>query len=190
VGKIRISRTLFAVVLATCIVLSFAVGLMVNYYLFPSVSNGGHQPQRVGANVYVTIETPMGMQAIPIENVITTIGLQQAATRFMTSGTYTACQYISVGNATASASLTKLTQEYTRAQGTVSSLWTYNGNPAFNVTKKFTFTVTVTLNAAGIHWDGTANSDNNMYACANFQQTTFQQNWNLTITWILAYSSS
>jgi hypothetical protein len=110
VGKIRISRTLFAVVLATCIVLSFAVGLMVNDYLFPSVSNGGHQPQRVGANVYVTIETPMGMQAIPIENVITTIGLQQAATRFRTSGTYTACQYISIGNATASASLTKLTK--------------------------------------------------------------------------------
>ena len=185
-GKIRISRTLFAVVLAACIVSSFAVG----YYLSPSGSSGGHQPQRIGANVYVTIETPMGIQAVPIENVITTIGLQQAATRFRVSGTYTACQYISIGNATASASLTKLTTEYTRAQGTVSSLWTYNGNPAFNVTKKFTFTGTVTLNAAGIHWDGTANSDNNMYACANFQQTTFQNNWNLTITWILAYSSS
>jgi hypothetical protein len=175
------------------VVFSVLLGFVSGYFaprLFETVSNGGHQPQRIGANVYVTIETPMGVQAIPIENVITTIGLQQAATRFMTSGTYTACQYISIGNATASASLTKLTQEYTRAQGTVSSLWTYNGNPAFNVTKKFTFTGTVTLNAAGIHWDGTANSDNNMYACANFQQTTFQQNWNLTITWILAYSSS
>jgi len=136
----------------------------------------------IGANVFITIETPMGIREIPIHNVITDIGEQQAAERFRTDGSYTALKYISIGNATASASLTQLTTEYTRAEGTISDLWTYNGDSAFNCTKKFTFTETVTLNAAGWHWASTGN--NNMYAVANFDQTTFQANWNLTITWI------
>jgi len=92
-------------------------------------------------------------------------------------------KYISIGNATASASLTQLSTEYTRAEGTVSDLWLYNGEDyAFNCTKKFTFTETVTLNAAGWHW--ASSGDNNMYAVANFDETTFQANWNLTITWV------
>lgn len=177
--KVR-KNSLVAVLWIVSVVLAFGAGYAVENLLL--VSKG---PSRTvaGANVFVTIETPMGIYEIPIHNVITNIGEQQAAERFRTGGTYTALKYISIGNATASASLTQLSTEYTRAEGTVSSLWQYNGEDyAFNCTKKFTFTETVTLNAAGWHW--ASSGDGNMYAVANFDQTTFQPNWNLTITWV------
>jgi len=172
-----ITKRKFLLVVTLCSILAFSSGYLL--------SNGFVQPVsrvKAGANVFVTIETPMGVKAIPIHNVITNIGENQSATRFRTGASYTALEYISIGNATASSSLTQLTTEYTRAQGTISSLWLYNGDAAFNCTKKFTFTETVTLNAAGWHWNSTG--DGNMYACANFDQTTFQANWNLTITWV------
>ena len=175
----RASRYLIAVMWALSVVLAFGAGYaMQNVVLLPK----GPSRTVAGANVFVTIETPMGIREIPIHNVITNIGEQQAAERFRTGGSYTALEYISIGNATASSSLTQLSTEYAREQGTVSDLWLYNGDYAFNCTKKFTFTETVTLNAAGWHW--AASGDNNMYAVANFDQTTFQPNWNLTITWI------
>jgi hypothetical protein len=185
--KIEISGKLFMVILAVCIVSSFAVGLTFQNILFPA---GRHKPQHVGANVFVTVETPMGVQAVSVGNVITDIGEQEAAKRFQSTGTYNATKYISIGNATVSQTLTKLTVEFDRQEGTVSNLWIYNGDAAFNVTKKFTFTGTVTLNAVGIHWNPTVGSDGNMYACANFQQTTFGANWNLTITWILVFDGN
>jgi len=173
-------KVLVAVAWALSVVLAFGVGFAVqNSLLLPK------SPSRTvqGANVFVTIETPMGIRSIPIHNVITNIGEQQVAERFRTGGTYTALEYISIGNATASAGLTQLSTEYAREQGTVSDLWLYNGEDyAFNCTKKFTFSETVTLNAAGWHW--AASGDGNMYAVANFDETTFQPNWNLTITWI------
>ena len=172
-----ISKRKFIVALTLCFIIAFSSGYLI--------SNGSVRPTsrvKSGANVFVTIETPMGIKSIPIHNVITDIGEQQAAERFRTGASYTALKYISVGNATESSSLTQLTTEYTREEGTVSSLWTYNGDAAFNCTKKFTFTETVTLNAAGWHW--ASSGDNNMYACANFDQTTFQNGWNLTITWV------
>lgn len=177
----EVSGKKFVLAVVFIAMLAFAFGYTVNNYVPKS-------PRTLaGANVYVTIETATGVQDVPIHNVITAIGEQQVATRMRVSGSYNPVQFISIGNATASRSLTKLTQEHSRAQGTVSSLWSYGGYAAFNVTKKFTFTGTVTLNACGAHWEGTANSDNNMYAVANFQQTTFQQNWNLTITWIFVF---
>jgi len=173
-----ISKRKFVLALALCFVVAFSSGYAIQNVLLPrSVSR-----VRGGANVFVTIETPMGIMDVPIHNVITDIGEQQAATRFRTGASYTALEYISIGNATADSSLTQLTTEYAREQGTVSSLWTYNGDSAFNCTKKFTFTETVTLNCAGWHW--ASSGDNNMYAVANFDQTTFQNNWNLTITWV------
>ena len=176
----KASRYLIAVVWALSVVLAFGAGYATQIYM---LSNGKPSRTVAGANVFVTIETPMGIRSIPIHNVITNIGEQQAAERFRTGGSYTALEYISIGNATASASLTQLSSEYAREQGTVSSLWLYNGEDyAFNCTKKFTFSETVTLNAAGWHW--AASGDNNMYAVANFDQTTFQPNWNLTITWV------
>jgi len=173
-------RVLLAVAWALSVVLAFGGGFAVQIYM---LSNSTPSRTVAGANVFVTIETSMGIRSIPIHNVITDIGEQQAAERFRTGGSYTALEYISIGNATASASLTQLTVEYAREQGTVSALWLYNGEDyAFNCTKKFTFSETVTLNAAGWHW--AASGDNNMYAVANFDQTTFQPNWNLTITWV------
>ncbi|RLG99274.1 hypothetical protein DRO19_02715 [Candidatus Bathyarchaeota archaeon] len=179
-------KVLLALAWAVSLVLAFGAGFAVQNLMMLN-----RRPSRtvVGANVFVTVETPMGVQAIPIHNVITNIGEQQAAERFRTDGSYTALKYISIGNATASASLTQLSSEYTRVEGTVSSLWQYNGEDyAFNCTKKFTFTETVTLNAAGLHW--ATSGDNNMYAVANFDQTTFQNNWNLTITWVVVFDGN
>jgi hypothetical protein len=143
----------------------------------------------------VTIETDMGISDIPICNLITDIGENQTATRNRVGATYVAVKYISLGNATAAAGLTKLTTEATtlgaeRAEGEVSNLWLYSGDAAYNITKKFTFTGDITLNACGGHWLVTGDSDGNMYSVANFAQTAFATSWNLTITWVYVFDGN
>ncbi|MDH7607712.1 MAG: hypothetical protein QHH12_08185 [Candidatus Bathyarchaeota archaeon] len=138
----------------------------------------------------------MGTYDIPTFNVITNLGENETATRHRVGASYVAVKYISLSNdASASQTWTKLPNEAntygaTRAEGTVSNLWLYNGDAAYNVTKKFTFTGDITLQAVGAHWDGTPLSNNNMYSCANFAQTTFGNNWNLTITWVFVFDGN
>lgn len=53
---------------------------------------------------------------------------------------------------------------------------------------KWTFTETVTLDCAGLHW--ASSGDNNLYACANFPDGSqkFNANENLTATWVCTYN--
>jgi len=166
------------VLVAVAWALSIVCSLYAGYALAPWLQ-ARHGVSRVEANVFVFKETTHGVELILGGNVITDIGEEYAG-----SNDTSLIKYISIGNATASASLTKLTSEYDRKEGTVVE-WTYNGDYAKNITYKWT-SLSVTLNAAGIHWSGTANSDNNLYAVANFDQTTFN-NENLTIRWMLVW---
>jgi len=140
------------------------------------------------ANVFFVFETFEGNVKLETPNVITDIGENYTRNAFSgnSSGLY-AVQWISIGNATASTSLTQLTSEYSRQQGTIAN-WTNSGDYAFNCTYKWTFTETVNLNCAGGHWNSTGN--NNLYAVANFPDgaVTFNNNENLTVRWVYTYN--
>jgi hypothetical protein len=177
--KAGLSR--FIAVLAICCLLSFSLG----YHM--QIENQKHGMTVAKANVYFTVESANGVSDWFTGNVITDIG--ENATLYGVSGVAFDVKYISIGNATASQTLTQLTQEYARSVADSVTYWVYSGDYAKNVTKKFTFSETVTLNAAGLHWASSGNG--NMYAVANFpSQQTFQANWNLTITWMLVFNAN
>jgi len=102
-------------------------------------------------------------------------------------------KYIALGNCSVSQTKTKLDSEATTAGAgralATRTFWISGGDYAFNLTKKFTFTGTITLNATAAHWSGTANAAD-AYAIANIPETTFQNNWNLTITWMFVYNGN
>lgn len=56
---------------------------------------------------------------------------------------------------------------------------------AYNVTHKFTATGTIRINATGLHWSDTDSADNTMFALASITATTFANNDNCTITWVI-----
>jgi len=174
----------FALTLLLCCLVAFAAGYFADDLLI-----SGHKIPKVTGNVYVTIESPMGVYDALEGNVITDIG--ENATMYGVCNAAVNVNYIAIGNSTIAQTKTKLDTEYTRATADSRVFWTSNGDSAFNITKKFTFTENVTLNAAAAHWSGTANA-NDCYALAAITQTqtTFQSGWNLTITWVFIYDAN
>jgi hypothetical protein len=106
-----------------------------------------------------------------------------------------ATQWISLSNVgTPLQTWTVLTTEvdangFDRQLGTVVA-WTNAGDSAFNVTKTFTATGTQQLQTAGLNWNGQSLSDNNLFACAAFTQTTFNSGDTLTITWTITVDAN
>ena len=146
------------------------------------------KPKQYKANVFLTYELFSGESNLDIHNVVTDIGEVEIATRCYVNGTYTGFYWISIGNATASTSLTQLTTEYDRQLGSIVN-FTYSGDKAFNVTYKWTFTETVILDCAGSHWASSGN--NNMGACANLPEAqTFNANENLTARWVWIFNAN
>jgi hypothetical protein len=180
-----ISKRLFAAVLVLCIVGAFCLGSFVDNFAFSIL--WGHKTPKVMGNVYVTIESPMGVYDALEGNVITDIG--ENATRYGVCNVAVNVNYIAVGNSTVAQTKTKLDTEYTRSAADSRVFWISSGDYAFNITKKFTFAGTVTLNAAAAHWSATANA-NDAYALAAITQTTFQSGWNLTIMWVFIYDAN
>ena len=177
-----ISKRKFALTIMLCCLIAFTMG-----YLVDNVSFIGHKSPKVAGNVYVTVESPMGVYSLLEGNVITDIG--ENATRYGVCNAAVNVNYIAIGNSTIAQTKTKLDSEYTRSVADSRIFWVSNGDYAFNITKKFTFTETVTLNAAAAHWSGTANAQD-CFALASFTQTTFQLNWNLTITWEFIFDAN
>lgn len=146
--------------------------------------------------MYVTIEDNTGLHEILVGNVITNLGENQTGIRCFDNATYVGCQWISLSNdATPVQTWTKLPNETTtlgagRNKATLSAAWMNSNDYSRNITKKFTFTGSIQLQCAGAQWSPTASSDNNLYACAAFTQTTFEANWNLTITWAFTYNGN
>lgn len=170
--------------------LAFTIGYAVNPIAV-------HQNPSVSYNVQVFKD---GIQISEAGNVITDIGEDWIADWIGLAGAdnttaRSAAQWISLSNdASPDASWTKLTNEvaangFTRALGDVAA-WTNSGDSAFNVTKTFTATGTQQLQCAGLNWAETAESDNNLFACAAFTQTTFNSGDTLTITWSITINAN
>ena len=157
---------------------------LLGYFASPQIQRHGYK-----ANVFIGYELFSGNSEFETHNVVTDIGEAQIELRCSTNGTYVFFGYISIGNATASASLTQLTTQYDRKLGTVVR-WTNGGDSAFNVTYKWTFTETVSLNCAGNHWADSG--DNNMGAVANFPTGAqiFNANENLTARWVWTFNAN
>lgn len=182
--------------LLSLLVTALLVGTIT--YGLVRVSPYMHRDPELKANVYVIHESVNGKELIPVGNVITNIaeatirnllGFGNATTGTAEIGT-NKTDYISLGNATAAATLTKITTEcdnssaFGRAQGTVAA-WANNTDNAYNVTKTFTANATVTIDTAGLNWFWSDGSDNNLFAVAAITQTAFAVNDNCTITWVI-----
>ncbi len=95
-----------------------------------------------------------------------------------------------MGNHTTPAgTATKLDAEATgsgfaRAANDTCVAWMNGTDYAYNVTKKFTATASIRVNATSNHWNPTSNSDNNCAALASITETTFDVDDNCTITWV------
>jgi hypothetical protein len=184
----EISKAKFILAFALCFVIAFSSG-----YAIQNIDLRKPNGPRTVANIFITIEEPMGVHDVLSHNLITNIGDNQTGIRISTNGTYVEARWISLGNCTPAYTLTKLTTEATtlgatRKKGTFVAYLTAGsppsgGNYAFNVTAKFYFTGDITLDAAALQWSATSNSDNNAYAIASITETAFHNLWNMTILW-------
>ena len=172
----------------------FAVALLCTlcfsggYILNRTFVTQRHGVTRAEANLFVFAETVDGTYELYSGNVITNIGENQTRcfhSRNMTS-TY-ALYWISIGNVTAGATKTQLDSEFDRQQGTISE-WVNDGDYALNSTYKFNFASAVITNSSGIHWNSAG--DGNLYACANYAQTSWAINDNCTILWSITYNAN
>lgn len=179
------NKKLEALTLITVAAVAFAVGF------YAPKAWLGHKEPEYSANVFVIFETASGTHSRQIGNVITNIGERYARNilGFDNVTSNNATKWISLGNATAGTSLTKLTTEATssgfeRALATDVS-WMNGTDYAYNMSHKFTASATIRVDATGLHWNPTGDSDNNMFACADITATTFESNDNCTITWVI-----
>jgi hypothetical protein len=174
-----------------CIGLTYAL-TQANQYV--------HRDPQFTANVWVLHEGVSGKEMLPAGNVITDIaetGLRNLLgfdNDTWLDGT-NKTDYISVGNCTPAAALTKITTEcdnssaFGRAQGTVTA-WANGTDAAYNVTKTFTANATVTIDSAGLNWFWSDGSDNNLFAVAAIAQTAFAVGDNCTITWVITFDAN
>jgi len=171
------------------------LAFLIAIYL-PMRPQNRHQSPSVSANIYILKESTSGTDVLYVGNTITDIGerMLRNLIGFANQTQYT-CKEISLGNATVVQTLTKLTTEATnlgfdRHTGTVIT-WINSGDYAFNVTYKFTATGNIAINAAGLHWNATDNTDNNMFAAASLGGTqAFQNGWNCTAIWSITINAN
>lgn len=178
------NKKITAVLLVATFIVAFSFGYSFHH-------SPGHRDPRYSANVYVIYETMAGTTEEPAGNVITNIGERYVRNiiGFDNVTANNATKWISLGNATAGVALTKLTTEATtlgfeRTLGTVVA-WQNGTDYAYNISNKFTATGTIRVDATGLHWNPTGDSDNNMAAVADITATTFESNDNCTIRWVI-----
>jgi len=188
----NISKKAFVFALVLTALLSFTCTYAYQHGLF------NYRKQKAVANVFVFAETAEGTYQIGGHNVITDIGEKylRDILGFDNVTGNNATKWIAVSNdASPDATWTKLAGEKTasgfeRALGSVAS-WMNGTDYAYNVTKKFTSTADAqTLQCAGLQWSGDGDTDNNLFACAAFTQTTFNTNDNCTIKWVITWNAN
>ena len=175
-NKIK-ALTFFSILL----VLSFGLGYGLNLV---------KRTPRMKANVYVMVESPSGSDLI-FSNTLTDI-LEREVRNDMgfgnaSVGTYT---YIALGNSTIDQAETKLDTEasttgFDRVVGSSIVAWMTGGDYGYNVTKKFTATGDIEINAVALHKsDVTDTEDAGALASLGGAQA-FENNWNCTIVWVI-----
>jgi len=183
---------LFAIVLVSMLAGAGCYALLPEW-LFP------HGRTLVYANVEFSYRC--GSDAIvtsEVGNTITWLGENETSDRFSVNATYVATGWISLGNASDNIwTRTKLNiAEFSRDQGAVVTPNLPYGNPshsAYTVFLSKTFVAHTTINATGLQWSGTGDSDNNLFAVAYLQGGT-QLLWNigdqLNVTWTISFSTT
>lgn len=195
--RTSINKTWLAITLCACILTG------VSTYYFSHGLGSQHTQPEVQANVYVLKESLGSKQDLSTENVITNIGglyVRNALAFGNISGsgtnTINRTSCISMGNASVAATLTKLTTEattanFTRVNATVTAWYNTTGNfYAYNVSYTFTASATLRLNAVGLQWDLTSDSDNNLFAAAAITETTFNSADTASVTWVITIGQS
>jgi hypothetical protein len=171
------------------IIMAFLSGFMVkDYYV--------HRNMKYNVNVEIAQDTNGITTILESGNLITDIGeLFIRNTLCANNESDGIVKYISLSNdATPLVSWTQLPNEVTangfdRNLGTVLG-WVNSGDSAWNVTYQFTATAIQQLQCAGLNWVVTDDSDNNLFACATFTQTTFNSADTLTITWMVTVDAN
>ena len=191
-----------AIIMATTlIVISTLMGYWVGLATAPKPTTDIELGTSKAFDNYVVIklkragETEWKTIAI-VKNTVTDIGLEQIMHELAFSNS-TALEsnptkYISLSADEASelsSSITKLPGEITtnnlsRAAGTVSVV----NSSAYQVVYTFTASGTTTVNCSGLHWDGTSDSDGNLFAYNTFTTTTLYDDDQLQITWTIDIS--
>lgn len=157
-----------------------------------------HQNAGYSANIYILLEQRCGTTDYESGNLITDLGENYVRNTIgfnnVTNWNYT--NWISLSNdATPLVTWTELpgevdnTNGFGRTNGTATA-WNDGTDYAFNVSKKFTATGAATLQCAGLNWNNTLQSNNNLFAAATFTQTVFASGDNLTITWAITWDGN
>ena len=191
--EIEIRKSTFILTIALVSVLAFSSG----YLAFSPLMRAQHRDSKVSANVFILFETAKGTWSAEGGNLITNIGerVVRNILGFDNVTANNATKWISMSNAGSPlVTWTELDTElaangFTRALGTVVT-WMNGTDYAYNVTKKFTATGSQQVQTAGLQWSGVAESDNNLFAAADFAQTTFENNDNCTITWVITWDAN
>lgn len=149
------------------------------------------------ANVFVLIEKPtgheyIGIGSIMVHNTLVDQFEQEARDLFADGGSADAYKYIALGNSSIEQTKTKLDTEVTssgfeRALGTVVK-WTYDGDYSMNVTKKFTATGSITINAVALHKSAVGETADACSVASLGGYQAFQSGWNCTIVYVLRFN--
>ena len=189
--KVEINRKdkVFGLVLIIAILSSFTLGYCWQMGYF-------HRSPQVSVNIWVFKETPQGTETLVAGNVITDIGERYIRNILgFDNETNYATKWITLGNSSIAQTKTQLDTEaaslgFERALGTVTA-WISSGDYSYNVTKKFTATGDITINATGLQWVETGASNNNLFALASLGGAqSFQNNWNCTIVWTITWNAN
>lgn len=184
----------FALVIVSTILLTMSLTVMASYYVLDvTPGRNKHKNPELKANLYVFVDKAEVEYWMGSGNVITNIG--ENYTRDIHSGNSTGLNgihWISLGNVTGTLQTkTQLDSEYNRNLGTIVN-GTLGADPHFNLTYTHTFNETQRIDGAGAHWEGTYDSNNNLYAVANFAggAVTFNLNDNCTVLWMITYDAN
>lgn len=179
---------------------SLFVGLLVLAFfagMFVVLSAPRHGVSHVSANVYITENTGGVSSTLAVGNVITDIAENyiRDILGFDNVTDHNATQWVSLSNdGSPVQTWTQLPNEVdangcSRVLGNLTA-WYEGGDYGFNVTAKFDVSGTQQLQCAGLQWSGVASSDENLFACAVFTQTTFESGDSLTITWVITVDAN
>ena len=175
-------------------IIALSISLCASLLLYVGLETS-HKTAKV--NAFLFFETARGSWSGESGNLITNIGEQYVRNiiGFDNVTNNNATKWISLSNVGSPlVTWTELDTEvnangFSRALGTVAA-WANGTDFAYNVSNKFTASGSQQLQTAGLQWNDTPVSDNNLFAAATFTQTTFASGDNLTITWVITWDAN
>jgi hypothetical protein len=176
------------------IALTALLCLTIGYYINPLIQ---HFDPKVNVYMEVTKGEGTGPTASLFSgNLITDIGENFAGNAtFGLDGNSTSWAISLSNDGSSSAAWTELPTEvaangFSRAVGENVGPWANSGDWAMNITHTFTASGSQQLQTAGLQWSTTGESDNNLFAAADFPQTPFEASDTLTVTWVITVNAN